>query len=334
MPKAAEYGVENIQDFLESVLGLQGEARGEGAKAEYKIFCPDPNHQERHPSTDVNLSTGYWNCFSCGIGGDLVELAVKVSGDDRASVLEMMRPNSEDAIKVRITNRLRTLQETHFGKRKKKIKLPGPYEPGPHSYLRNRGFKQATIKRWGVRYVHDEQLKGKNGTFTIQHSIAIPIRDRYGNLLAWCYRATPDSPTWQQQNARYIYSDVEVSELWYGVQHHYGADEVAIVEGALDTMWLDQANIPALGLLGSAMGDAKILELQRYKRIYLMADRDDAGIKWVSRVGATIGHRMPVQICRYPSYTSATDPQELPPVDLELMLAKSVPWASWRSNVS
>lgn len=336
MPQAAEYGIGDIQEFLEGTLGLQGEVRGSDHRAEYSIFCPNPNHNDTHPSTDINLVTGYWNCFACGIGGDILELAMKVTGKSRAQMLEVMKPNSEDAIKVKISKRLQHLNDTYFGKKDKPVQVPPSkrYDPGPHTYMRSRGFRQETLRKWGVRYVHREELEGKEGNFIIQHSVAIPIRDRHGNLLAWCYRATPDSPAWQQQNVRYLYTPgIDINELWFGVQFYYRAPEVVIVEGAIDCMWLDQAGIPALGLLGGSMGDAKILELQRYRRVFLMGDRDDAGARWVERVGRLIGHRMPVHVCLYPSYTSAGDPEKVLPVDLEIMVAKALPWAVYRSRL-
>lgn len=219
--------------------------------------------------------------------------------------------------------------------------LPGPYDDGPLDELYERGFTEDTLRRWGVRFAREETLTGHKGDFTITNSIAIPIRDSRGTLLAWCYRATKGSALWQQSNARYLYTpEFPISEVWYGLEHHDNAPDITVVEGALDVQWLDQCGFPAKGMLGSKMGDRKIMSLQKHRTVTMFADRDSAGAQWVHRVGSMIGDRVPLYVVLYDKRIARTyvdsderdkkkrkiDPQMLLPVDVELLMAARMPW--------
>lgn len=326
---ARELGIDRVEDVLENVLRLGGEVRGD----EYIIVCPDPKHLDENPSCSINLDSGYWHCFSCGVGGDLVDLASLVTGVEKSRAKDALKPSSRESIQTILARRLAKIHERPAA-RKQSISLPGPYYDGPLSDMRARGFRNETLKRWGIRYVAEETFPSKKEgeTFTIRHSIGIPVRDEKGHLLCWCYRRTNTSPHWQP---KYLYTPgVNVSELWFGLQHHANADEIVVVEGAIDTMWLDQCGVPALGMLGSQMGESKLMRLQRHKRVYLLGDRDQAGVMAIERIGSTLGHLMPVFVAMYPSWTDATDPQELQPVDVEIMLARAIPWARYVQRVT
>lgn len=337
MANARDLGVDSVQDVLLSVFGLDGDVVGD----EFKIHCVNPAHDDREPSMGINLETGYWNCFSCGIGGDLLDLGKRVLGVPQREVRERLKPSTPEALLAVVQRRLAAIKIPHRQRAAAKITLPGPYEDGPLDELYERGFHEDTLRRWGVRFCNEQTLDGKNGEFTITNSIAIPIRDRNGILLAWCYRATKGSALWQQQNARYIYTpDFPISEVWYGLDQHDDAPDIAVVEGALDTQWLDQCGFPAKGMLGSKMGDRKIMTLQKHRSVTLFADRDHAGAQWVQRVGSMIGDRVPLYVVTYDKRIARTyvdpdekdrkkrkiDPQMLLPVDVELLMAARTPW--------
>lgn len=326
MPSAAELGIESVQDVVENIYGLSGEVLGD----EYSLLCPSPSHYDRNPSCSINLNTGFWHCLACGVGGDLVQLGVVLQGEQttRQDVERLLSPTSAEALLASVKTKLGRLGVTGRMRRQEAPRLPGPYEDGSeHPELLERGFTPETLKRWGVRFTNTQVLQGRRGEFTIRNSLAIPIRDANGHLLCWCYRSTRQSPQWQP---RYLYTDhIEVSDLWFGLQWHARATSIVVVEGALDAMWLDQIGVPALALLGSKMGERKLLQLQRYQRLYLLGDRDAAGALAVQRIGRMLGERLPVFVLRYPSWSEQTDPQASHPVDLEIMMERAKPWATW-----
>lgn len=328
MPKAAELGVEDVVDTCSRVFGVTGNEEGD----ELKFLCVNPRHNESRPSCSISTVTGYWHCFSCGVGGDIAQLGVVVLRKDREEVLQLLRPATLEGVVHMVRTKLNSLT-AYTRVRRTTAVTRGPYENGPLSSLRSRGFTTATLQRWGVRFVPEETLLGHKGPFTIRCSVGIPINSENGLTHAWCYRRTNSSDSWQP---RYLY-DTEVSHLWYGMEHHAGASDITIVEGALDAMWLDQCGYPALGLLGAGMSTgkrqtvgSKIKRLQRYKSVTLLGDRDAAGLAWVRSVGEILGSSMPVSVATYARSSEAHDPQELAPPDLEAMMERTVPWTRWK----
>lgn len=339
MAKAIDLGVDSVIDVLKNLYHLDGEEHGD----EFKIHCPNPKHIDRDPSTDVNLLTGYWNCLACGVGGDLAALGARVLDLPTHSVIEMLKPRSPEALLSSVQRRLAAIQLPRSRGKARPVLLPGPYEEGPYTELLERDFTQETIDKWGIRFCPVQTLTGKNGEFTIRDSIAIPIRDESGHLLAWCYRTTKDSPSWQP---RYLYTpDFPISEVWFGLQHNHpgAARDIAIAEGALDAAWIDQCGFPCLAMLGSKMGDRKIKRLQSYRSVTMFADRDNAGAQWIKRVGNDLGSVMPVRVVLYDKRITRTyvddndpdkkkrklDPQMMMPIDIELSMAKAVPWSKF-----
>lgn len=310
-------------DVLEQLYQLHGIAKGR----EYSILCPDPKHNERTPSCDVNLDTGYWHCFSCGVGGDLIALGQLVwNSATREDVLQRIQPSSEERIRAKVKHRLTLVNQRRHAPRP--IDLPDHFQPGPLKELERRGFRRTTLKRWGVQYVDELELEGNNGPFTIRDAYAIPVRDEHGMLISWIYRRTKISPEWMPKYLNH--PGIPLDDIWFGLQHHASAQHITVVEGALDTMWLDQWSHPAWGTIGADMGTHKFSLLQRCKSVTVMGDRDGGGVHLVTRVGTAVGDRIPLRVARYAAYEDATDPAERHPVDLELALARAVPWARWR----
>jgi DNA primase len=338
VPTAQELGIDDVLDVLTNRFDLEVRIRGDEAD----ILCPNPAHNDHNPSTGVNLNTGLWNCFSCGIAGDLLELGVYMLDlphdgmfqklESRSQVQKILEPSSPDAIAQRLAQRLAAATQRSSVRSRPAVSLGGPYEDGPLRYLRKRGFKQETLERWGVRFVPEETLENKSGKkYKISSTIAIPIRDEHAHLLAWCYRATDNSPDWQP---RYLYNkDAELSELWWGMQHHSRERNIIITEGAIDAMWLDQHGIPALALLGASMGKRKIRQLESFRTVTLFLDRDEGGAKAVARIGGMIGDRLPLRVVRYPSWVG-DDPNEMAGIDLELLVARAVPWQVWLQKLA
>jgi hypothetical protein len=329
MPPASYYGVSSVEEVVTIIYGLLGTKQG----YEYVLLCPTPGHVEARPSCAINLDSGYWNCFSCGAGGDIVGLGVVVLDRPVDEVVELLRPHSPDAVLATIHRRITNNFAHNRARRAPQVDLP-QYEPiMMHPDLERRLFTADTVERWGLCWAPAATLAGQRGEFTIRSSIAIPVRDAAGRLLAWCYRRTDASPAWQP---RYLYTPgAQISELWYGLQYHNpnATRTVTVVEGALDAMWLDQCGFPALGLLGSSMGQVKIMWLQNYEMFYTLPDYDNGGAQWQRRVTGMLGRRLAIRLCQYRpwmskktpdgsgTYRSAADPEEVRPVDLEIMHA-------------
>lgn len=317
---AVELGVANVEHVLTRLYQLEGTVRGD----EFDMLCPV--HEDTSPSVSVNLVTGFWHCFACGVGGDLVRLGRRVLPDSTDEDIE-------DLLHSRTTDALIALLDTVGAMHRRPAsapELPVPhldaYPTGPLRELRRRGFTAATLSRWNVRYVPEQALEGQNRPFTIRASIGLPICDADGDVIAWCYRRTEASPEWQP---RYLYTThAPIADVWFGMQLHSPdrSPDIVVVEGALDAMWCDQCGIPAVAMLGSSMTGAKLGRLASYDSVTVLGDFDAAGAVAVRTIGQACGSRVPVRVARYARWMRGTDPQELSPVDLELIVERAESW--------
>jgi DNA primase len=335
---AEELGITSVEDVIERKLGLEGLRQGR----EYQIYCPNPNHEDHNlGSCSVNTVTGLWKCWACGAHGDLIRLVSLVQGVATLEARRALQPNTKEALEAMTGYKLNQALASARPPQVKQARMGGPYEPGPLVELRNRGFTQETLKRWGVRWVPEEQLErkepkpGEPTTYSIKQSYAIPVEDEQGQLLCWCYRRSVDSPKWQP---RYLYSThADIGKLWFGLRHHANQQHVYVVEGALDAMWLDQAGLPSLAMLGAGLSDEKVRKLLRYREVTVFADRDNGGMQALLTLGRVLGGNLRLKVARYPSWYAKdgkVDPQDVHPVDLEIAAERALPWQVFLQMVS
>lgn len=364
MANAEALGVEDVQEVLTDLYGLQGDTK----KGEFRTFCPvhETAKEGHHPSVDVNLETGYWNCFSCPASGDLVDLGVVVMEDIpfsyrsdkkkrgqwnrcRKKIRKILQPTEPDALQAAVHRRVsahrKSFRAPAATKTRSDVLIPpvDAYEFRYPKDLKERGFTKETLERWNIRYAREATLLKDDGkSFTVDNAIAIPIFNRENVLLGWCYRATSKSANWFQQ-ARYIYTpglqDV-LSTMWFGMNLHKNVRDITIVEGGLDAIWCDQNGIPALAILGSQVKQlVKVRMLMDFRKVTLMTDRDTAGSTTAYNLGIALQERgVPCTVVRYPAWMKnrkgeqAKDPQDLAPLDLELVHARAVPFITWRRS--
>lgn len=329
MAKADELGVDDVHEILTGLYSLDGDV----AKGQFRTLCPV--HEDNSPSCDVDLTTGYWNCFSCPASGDLVDLGVVVLeeipfepfdsrskknrtkwGAARKKVEKLLKPDDPDAISAAVRRRLRAARKAAKPAKARKDRFQptvppvAAYEFKFHPYLRDRGFTKETLKRWKIRFSKKVTLIKEDGdSFTLTNAICIPIFEEDGTLVGWCYRATEESEPWFR-NVRYIYTpgitDV-LSQMWFGMNLHGAESEVAICEGALDAIWCDQNGIPALAILGSQVKQlVKVRQLMRFRNVALFTDKDTAGMTTAYHLGVALQERgVGCTVCRYLSWMSA-----------------------------
>lgn len=368
MAKAEDLGVDDVYEVLTVTFDLQGDV----AKGQFRMLCPvhEMGEEGHSPSCDVDLETGYWNCFSCPASGDLVDLGVactenipfdyKLAKDQsderrkwnrgRAKIHRILQPDNPDALTLAIKRRLSTARKAMRASRKKQ-KGFRPIIPSEASYSRKipdaliqRGFTKETVRRWNIRYAKRATLLKEDGkSFTITHAIAIPIYDPNKVLVGWCYRATDKSEEWFR-NVRYIYTpgitDI-LSQLWFGMHLHRNEPEITVVEGALDAIWCDQNGIPAVAILGSQVKqNVKLRHLMDFRKVILFTDRDTAGADTAYYLGEALQERgIPCTVCLFLPWMrnrrgeQAKDAQDLCPLDIELTHQRAIPFLSWKISL-
>ena len=351
MPLAEDLGIQDVEDVLRNVFGMEGELLGNG---EFRILCPvhEQDGGSHSPSCDVNLKTGQWHCFSCSASSDIIGLGKLVLGRPRHAVEDLLRPNDPSAMSAAIQGRVRRRLSATRGVDNpdeseraavKSADLPplGSYRKGPMDAMLERGFTKATLKAWGIRFAPRVELTKADGNiFTLSNNVAIPIIGMEGEPICWCYRATKDSDAWQIDKGKYIYTPGLVDVLnrtWFGLYQHQHERDIVVVEGALDAIWCWQNGIPAVAMLGTSSKQFEKLEaLSGFRSVTIIPDRDEPGLIATVKLGDRLqSYGVPVRIALYqgwmrgPQGKPAKDPQDLCPLDLELVHFSAMPWQVW-----
>lgn len=344
-----DYGLD-ILSVLNNTFGIEGEI----VIDDLRILCPNPKHDDSDPSCYVNLKqhsthkgrvidAGFFHCFSCHAKGDIVSLGALALNLRKSEIRKLLEPGNTDAQIAVLQSRLRGFLTPSASSQspaefdriwkerewlEKDARKLDSYEDGPQTYLLKRGFKPKTIKRWGVRYVPAAKINTKRGTAIIRASVAIPIRDLNGTVIAWCYRRTDESPGWQP---KYLYTYRSPRGLvWIGIDHCHERRHIVLGEGALDAMWIDQSGIPAIAIGGSGVDIARARTLTRFDSVTLFMDRDEAGQWAAQRIGEVLWEKMPVYVARYKRRWEGTDPQQLTPEQVRYAVENAISWPTWQ----
>jgi len=231
-----------------------------------------PFHTDDDPSFSINIKSGLWICFAgCG-KGNIKGLVSKVLGIHYREA-EVWLEGYEKVVSVsnlkQKLNRLREHEETSkISVNYWSDSMLAPYYNGVMSkYIFDRGFSKEILKEYGIGY--DRRTK----------DIVIPARDENGKLVGVIRRSTTGG-------IRYINSlGFQKKSFLFGLDKiiiDTGNKKVFVVEGPLDVIWMAQAGIPAVGLLGSDLTDAQAQLLVKYFfTVVMVLDNDKAGIEGI-----------------------------------------------------
>jgi len=142
-------------------------------------------------------------------------------------------------------------------------------------YLRSRGFKDETLKRFEIGFCPSDGGYFKN-------RIVFPIFDTLGNVRGFSGRALPGTSTIKYMNSKES-EDFSKSRCLFGLFHHqkgiFVKNRVIFVEGFTDVLALAQegSNNVVAGM-GVALTDPQLALIARYTRnITLCFDSDEKG---------------------------------------------------------
>lgn len=286
--------------------------------ANYLGLCPF--HNEKTPSFTVSPTKEIYKCFGCGKSGNTVSfimeheklsyvealkwLAAKYNVEvEETGVSNEQREQYQVAESLQIINNFaqkfyeEQLFETEDGKN---IGL---------SYLKERGFTEATIRKWGLGYAPDKrdafsskaiaqqyntELLLKSGLVVHRNDqyqdnyrdrIVFPIQNNTGKIIGFGARQikkNDKSPKYINTPENEIYIK---SRVLYGIYHARQAidraDECLLVEGYTDVVSLSQAgieNVVASG--GTSLTQDQLRLVKKYSNnLTIIYDGDTAGIK-------------------------------------------------------
>lgn len=276
----------------------------------YGALCPF--HSEKTPSFSVSPSKQIFNCFGCGVGGNVITFIQKIE-----------RVNFVEAVKLLAERAGIRLEEDKDPKQQEWAKLRNSlYKVNTEAarffysnlnkndkamdYLRRRGLSDTIIKRFGLGFAPDKwhelmdfmkrkgissELLYKAGLIVrnkegdryydkFRNRIMFPIIDLKGNVIAFGGRVTDDS------KPKYLNSpDTPVFNKGYNiyglnfVKRVQGLENILVVEGYMDAIALHQFGVEnAVASLGTAFTENQAKLLKRFSNeIIISYDSDLAG---------------------------------------------------------
>lgn len=276
----------------------------------YKCLCPF--HSEKSPSFSVSSVKQIFNCFGCGVGGNVISFiqrmerlefveAVKFLAD-RAGIEIDDSKSEQELNKLNLYKSLYKLnQETarYFYTNLNKAATP-------MSYLLGRGLNESTIKSFGLGFAPDawssllyhfkqkgysEELMIRAGLITkseksrgyydkFRNRVMFPIIDLKGNVIAFGGRVMDDSkPKYLNSPETPIFNK---GENIYGlnfVKKQQNIENIIVVEGYMDAISLHQYGVTnAVASLGTAFTENQAKLLKRFSNEIIIAyDSDIAG---------------------------------------------------------
>ena len=149
-----------IDDVVADYVQLK--SAGGGQK---KGLCPF--HDEKSPSFHVTPSKGYYHCFGCQTGGDVISFVMKIEHLSFTEAVERLadrmnyqlnyESSSDSSPRISGSERKRVLEANKLAAAfyKEQLNGPGPAQVG-REFLKQRGFDRAAAESFGVGYAPDE----------------------------------------------------------------------------------------------------------------------------------------------------------------------------------
>ena len=307
------YAAANIVDVISDFVTLKKKG------VNYQACCPF--HNEKTPSFVVSPSKGVFKCFGCGKGGNAVTFVMEhenmtypealkyvakkygIEVNEHELLPEEQRRNDDRESMMVVSSYaadyfVRMLHETHEGQN---IGI---------GYFRERGFSDATIKRFGLGYCTEVRdaftrqalsdgykeeflirtgltIKRENGGYYDRFCgrVIFPIHSISGRVIAFGARTMRTD----KKTAKYLNSpESEIyhkSDVLYGIYFAKRAitqqDCCILVEGYTDVISMHQAGIEnVVASSGTSLTQGQIRMIARFSRnITIIYDGDSAGIK-------------------------------------------------------
>jgi DNA primase len=305
--------VDDLRTRADIVQVIQEYVSLKKAGTSYKGLCPF--HGEKTPSFHVNREKGFFHCFGCGVGGDVirfVELQEKVGFTDAVRLLarkfgmtvpetgpdgsEADARDRETLLKIHEVAAAwfrRQLDSASGARARQQLEARGittdtidalglGYATSARdalaAHLAAQGFQRALLVRSGLLVERD------NGQVVdrFRNRLIVPIARDSGSIVAFAGRSMdPDQvPKYLNSPETPIYSK---SRTLYGLNHTKPllrkAGFVVLVEGYFDfAQVLQECRLPVVATCGTALTTQQAQLLRRFvSKVVLSFDPDAAG---------------------------------------------------------
>ncbi len=286
---------------IDEVVGAYVALRNAGGGS-LKGLCPF--HDEKTPSFQVTPARGFFYCFGCGEGGDVITFQMKIDSlsfgeaverlADRVGIVlrytEQGGPRQEPGLRLRLMEANQAAEEFYTEQ------LATPDALVGRQFLGERGFDRAAAERFGVGFAPTDgrallrHLRGRGFSDTelvraglaresgwdfFQGRLLWPIRDSGRQVLGFGARRLRDD---DRMPAKYLNTPetplYKKSHVLYGLdlarKQISAKSQAVVVEGYTDVMAAHLSGVDtAVAVCGTAFGDDHARLLRR-----LMGDHD------------------------------------------------------------
>jgi DNA primase len=285
---------------IEQVVGDYVALKPAGA-GRYKGLCPF--HDEKTPSFNVNTANGFFKCFGCGVGGDLISFveeqehltfveAIEVLA--RKAGVEITYEEGGAAPRQQSSERQKLVEAHAAAAAFYAEQLATPDAEVARRFLLDRGFDESAWPRFGVGYAPNDwdrlcqhlrgrgfapetlfaaglASQGQRGPIDrFRGRLLWPIRDPKGDVIGFGARRLYDD---DRIEAKYI--NTSETPIYRKSQVLYGLDlakadiarsyKAVVVEGYTDVMACHLAGeTTAVATCGTAFGVEHVQMLRRY----------------------------------------------------------------------
>jgi len=328
---------------IESVLARLNSPIKSRSEKEIRAFCPDhelmTGRRPSHANWTVNIKTGQTMCFTEGRASNLVFIVCRLFGCDVKEAIKFLTGLDSDLpigeIKAAsIKHRLSQMRETEDEKQEvhgldaiaKDIENRYMSEEAYQFFIRPPGKQYPTniTKETVDRYLVFERTWGYYA-----NRVIIPFVMR-GLLRGFCALDLLGKERWLKQHPLKTEDDYRkvlypmhfvAGDFLFGYDDcEPGADFIIVTEGPREVMKLWQEGFPnSVAILGSYLSNNQYVSLAELhpRRVVLMFDGDDAGVKTTGRIADKLKKLCPVQQCFVPR---GKDPKNLDRADFERLI--------------
>jgi len=307
-----------------------------------------PFHHEKTPSFSVNREQGFFKCFGCGKGGDVLSFVMEAEGMTFMEAIKLLA----DRAHLEVPKNISGNQSGDFKELKERLtalmrdaariyhaNLSKPCAAEARAYIEKRGITPAMVTKFGLGYSNgyteiiseltalgykrEEMLKAgviqeREGKFfdAMANRLVFPIIDTFRNVIAFGGRVLGKTDFAKYKNTDNTVLFVKNRTL-YGLnyirslRYKERVSDLIMVEGYMDTLALVQAGVKnVVASMGTSLTEEQAKLARRYvEDIYICYDGDSAGQNATLR-GLEIlkNHGLKVRVISLPN---GEDPDEV-----------------------
>lgn len=317
-------------DLLEDALGIQVSTQ---MGDEDICSCPLPSHNgvDSNPSFSINRSKLVYNCFACGVGGNIIDLVARVLDLDYEDAYRFCKNYKDNTLgKEDPFLYSKQLQQILDSQKQKAVSKPLPrysksilndWLQNYCEYLESRGIDQTSQDRFMLGFDPNHTRGEYEGPAVIIPHIF--NNDLVGYQERWIDENRP-SKIPKYTNSKNFPKAETLFAFDFAIKE--SDSPIVVVESALTAVYLYQLGIPSVATFGASISDEQIRLLRSFSwGATLSFDNDDAGLKASNFVCERLRKTIPIHIVNLDG-EDKQDLNDLPPHKAREVVSNAKPW--------